>query len=197
MIRTGDWRPGATSPALLAVELLTAGQAALRGIAYLRGDAVTHGGVVDYVESAAPTAVWGWLFFGSATAVLVGLAGRWPGVLVAAHLLLGAVYAGLGFAVLRIASGPPSLVGVLGTADALLGVYVVLRARSLPVRLLLGVPLLVAGGVALSVALGTEYATGSGFVIGGGVQVALAVGVWHASTRQRLQRIVDREAGRA
>jgi len=195
ILRPGDWRPGGVSPALLAIQLTTTLQAALRGLDYLRHTGTTPPGVLAVVESAAPPAVWSGLLLGSAAVVLLGLAGRWPGILILGHALLAAVYAGVGLPVLTAtATGSPDTIllilscGTLGTWTLVSG-----RAPGGMTARLLAVTLMVGTVIALSTVLGVDYRTGTGLAGGAVVHAALAAGVALGTVRRRAEREVDQE----
>jgi hypothetical protein len=193
VLRPGTWQPGGVSPALLAVQLVATFQAALRGLDYLRHPAAPPPGVLAVVESAAPPAVWGGLLCGSAVTVLLGLAGRWPAVLILGHALLAAVYVGVGAPVLASSAVGPLTTGVLAVAGAALGTWTLVSTRApggLPARLL-AVVLMTGAVISLAQVLGFDYRTGTGLIGGGAIHASLAVGVIVGTLRRRAAELVE------
>jgi hypothetical protein len=193
LLRTGDWRPGGVSPALLVIQLAATLQAALRGLDYWHPTGPVPPSL-RAVEDAAPPLVWAALFLGSALVVLLGLAGRWPAVLILGHLLLGAVYLGVGVPVLAASAVGPLGTALLAVSGGAFGTWVLCHpwVRDLPARLL--AVLLMAGcAVLLSRTLGTDYRTGTGLLSAGVLHAALALGVWVGTLRRRLAPVVEEE----
>jgi hypothetical protein len=182
----GDWQPRTTHPILLAVQLVTCWQAALRGLDYLDG---TSAGL----DTSAGDPTYGVLLYGCTALVLLGLAFRRGAPVILGHALIGSWYAGLGFATLRsvgvILDGwawVGLLTGTLGTVALLSG-----RHR-LPVRVAGALGML--GGLILLVDdLGVDYRTGTGLVSAAFLHGVLAVGTFVLWQRERLRRVVDRE----
>lgn len=194
-LRPGDWRPGGISPALLAVQLIATLQAALRGLDYWRPGAPTPPGALALVESTAPPQVWAGLLCGSAVVVLLGLAGRWPAVLVVGHLMLAAVYLGVGLPVLNASAVGPLGTSLITAAAGGLAIYALITTRDhvgLPARLL-AVVLLAGVAVLAGRLLGTDYRTGTALVGAGGQHLALAIGVIIGTFRYRATALVDDE----
>lgn len=160
------------------MQLITALQAALRGLDYWRQPAGTAPPAIAVVEQAAPPAVWGALFLGTSVLVLLGLAGRWVPIIVIAHLLLGAVYVGLGVPVLAsTAVGPAALIAV-SLAAAVVGTWLLIHHGTRPMlRISAALPLMLGALLATSTALGTDYRLGTGLVLAGALQGVLALGV--------------------
>lgn len=194
-LRSGDWRPGAVSPALLAIQLIATLQAALRGLDYWTTDGAAPPGVLAVVEGAAPTQVWAGLLCGSALVVLLGLAGRWPAVLVVGHLMLAAVYLGVGLPVVSASAVGPLSTTLVALICGGLAIWALITdhpevqglGRILAVVLLAGVACL------LAQVLGADYRTGTGLVGAGGNHVALAVGVILGTLRRRAAVLVESE----
>lgn len=182
----GDWRPGLTNPGLLAAQLVFLLQAAFRGLDYL-GHATPGDPQQRLVEAAAPYPVWGGLFYGLALVVLVGVAGRWPSVMILGHLAFSALYLGLGLLVLSATSGL-TVLGAVGLVLASLGTWSLLTSRvtAMRVRLTAGLPLMILGHLAVAVSLGANYRTGTGLALSAAVHAALAAGVSWSSVRQRI-----------
>jgi hypothetical protein len=181
----GDWQPRETHPILLALQLVTLWQAALRGLDY-------SDGVADGLDAGAAEPAYGWLLYASTVLVLLGLAIRRGAPVILGHALLASWYAGLGVAALgglavldwRVLLG--LTFGGLGTAGLLST-----RGRT-PLRLA-GVGAMLLGQAALVVGLGGDYRTGTGLVSGGVQHAVFAVGTFVLWQRQRLARVVDRE----
>jgi hypothetical protein len=175
------------------VQAITLFQAALRGADYA-WVSTAPAPALARVEQAASLTVWGWLFYGSAVLVLVGIAARHVVPVVLGHLLLFAWYAGIGLPVLAAQSGMEGHgwvglpLGVLGA-----GVVITRHVRSDLVRLLVGVPFMLAAHYLLADSLGTDYRTGTGLVGGGLVHLTLAVATAVAAGRQILSAEVERE----
>lgn len=182
----GDWRPGLTNPGLLATQLVFLLQAAFRGLDYL-GNATPGDRTQRAVEAAAPYGVWGALFYGLALLVLIGVAGRWPTVMIVGHLAFAALYLGMGLLVLSATSEVTAL-GALGVALCALGTWSLLTSRvaGMRLRLTAGLPLMVAGQLAVALSLGANYRLGTGLALSGAVHAALAAGVSWSSVRQRI-----------
>lgn len=196
ILRTGDWRPGGVSPALLIIQLAATLQAALRGLDYWRPAGPVPASLA-VVEDAAPPAVWAALFCGSAVIVLLGLAGRWPAVLILGHLMLAAVYLGVGAPVLASSAVGPLSSAALAVGGGALGTWALSYRREggLPARLL-AVILMTGSGVLLSRVLGVDYRTGTGLVSAGVLHAALALGVWVGTLRRRLAPVAEEEVSR-
>lgn len=187
LLRGGDWRPGGISPALLTIQLVTTLQAALRGLDYWRPAATVPPGVLAVVESTAPPQVWAGLMCGASLVVLLGLGGRWPAVLIIGHLMLSAVYLGVGLPVLSAVAVGPLLDALVAAGAAALGLWALLCPRApggLAARLL---AVLILAGAAVTAArvLGTDYRTGTGLVGAGVVHASLALGVVVGTARRR------------
>lgn len=184
----GAWRPDLTNPGLLAAQLLFLVQAAFRGLDYLGG--VAAGDPIQRaVETAAPYPVWGGLFYGLALLVLVGVAGRWPTVMILGHLGFAALYLGIGLLVLSTTSRITGS-GAAGLAACAGGTWLLLSPRFVrsPLRLAVALPLMVIGQLIVAASLGSDYRTGTGLALSGAVHAALAAAVSWASTRQRADR---------
>jgi hypothetical protein len=192
--RCGDWKPGAVSPALLTVQLVATFQAALRGLDYWRGTGPTPPALA-LVESAAPPTVWAALLMGGSALVLVGLAGRWASTLIVAHLLLAAVYIGVGAPVLAASSVGPLTLGLSVVAAAAAGTWGLLRHPSGVVRAA-AVPVMLSALIGASTALGSDYRTGTGLVGAGLIHAALAAGVALGTVRRRAAEAVELEVTR-
>lgn len=180
-----SWRPGLVNPGLLAIQLLFLLQAAFRGLDYLGG--VRPGDPIQRaVEAAAPYTVWGGLFYGLALLVLVGVAGRWVGLMILGHLGFSALYLGIGLLVLSTTAGL-SVLGAAGLAACAVGTWALLSARVTGTRARLGValPLMVLGQLAVVACLGVNYRTGTGLALSGAAHAALAVAVSWCAARQR------------
>lgn len=198
-VRHGDWIPGRHNVALLVIELIALYQAALRGADYLtprsNGEINLQG--LGVVEAAGSLHVWGWLFYVSAAAALVGLAGRWAPVVIIAHTSLFAWYSGIGIGLLQ-AEGihiTPSVIA--GLVLAITGTWLVFRrhAASAPIRLLIGVPAMLVGQGLMSSGLGQDYRTGTGLLGAGALHLTIAAGTWLLWKRQRLTVQVEQEQG--
>jgi len=195
----GDWVPGRHNAALLTVQLVALYQAALRGRDYLEprtGDQIRLQNL-GVVEAAGSLHVWGLLFYATAAIALVGLAGRWAVVVIAAHALIFAWYVGVGFGLLQ-AQGinvTPSVVAGMLCAGA--GTWLVFRRRppSAVVRLIVGVPAMLVGQELMASGLGQDYRTGTGLMAAGVMHLSIAVGTWLLWQRQRLVRQVEQEQG--
>lgn len=192
-LRRSVWQPTA-APALLAIQGIALFQAALRGADYIGGSDRPTAPSLAHVEQAASLPTWGWLFYGSAVLVLLGIAARHVAPVVLGHLLLFAWYAGMGFPILAHTSGgaPHGLVAVpLGV----LGAWVVITRHvdSTPVRLALGVPLMLAAHYLLADGLGSDYRTGTALVGAGLLHCTLALTAAVAAARQVLAVEVARE----
>lgn len=182
----GDWQPRQTHPILLALQLVTLWQAGLRGLEYA-------GGSVTGLDSGVGEPAYGWLLYGSAILVLLGLAIRRAAPVILGHALLGSWYAGLGAAAL---GGPGAVLdwrvlaglglGALGTACLLSD-----RFRT-PLRLA-GVAAMLVGQAVLVVGLGSDYRVGTGLLSGGLQHGILAVGTFVLWQRDRLWRLLDEE----
>jgi hypothetical protein len=190
------WRPGQVNPGLLAIQLLFLVQAAFRGLDYLGG--VRAGDPIQRaVEAAAPYPLWGALFYGLALLVLTGVAARRPGLMVLGHLGFAALYLGIGLLVLSTTAGP-TVTGALGVAAAVGGTWALLSARvtGLAPRLLVALPLMVGGQLAIAASLGSDYRTGTGLALSGISHAALAAAVSWCTARQRVEDGELEEANR-
>jgi hypothetical protein len=189
----GAWSPGQTNPGLLATQLIFLLQAAFRGLDYL-GGIRTGDPIQRAVEAAAPYPLWGWLFYGLAVLVLVGVAGRWASVMIIGHLLFAALYLGMGALVLSTTAGldPAGLTGLLA---ALAGTWMLLarRVTAPGLRLGLALPLMIIGQLLITCSLGSDYRTGTGLALSGVVHAALASGVAWACARQQVRREEEEE----
>lgn len=196
LLRSGDWHPGGDRPALTVIQLAATFQAALRALDYWRpgGPAVP---ALALVESAAPPQVWAGLMGGSAVLVLIGLALRRPAVLILAHLMLAAVYIGVGAPVLATSAVGPLSVAALALGAGALGTWALLHGwvRDTWTRLL-AVTLMAGCAVLLAQTLGTDYRTGTGLVGAGVIHAALAFGVWVGTIRARLTPVAEEEVRR-
>lgn len=195
----GDWVPGRQNMALLVLQLVALYQAALRGRDYLtpRPSGEIHLQGLGVVEAAGSLQVWGWLFYVSAAVALLGLAGRWAPVVIAAHAALFAWYGGIGIGLLQeegVHLSPGVIVGLL---VACLGTWVVFRrhASTAPIRLLVGVPAMLLGQELISSGLGQDYRTGTGLIGGGLMHLTIAAGTWLLWKRQHLTAQVELEQG--
>jgi hypothetical protein len=193
LLRAGDWQPGGVSPALLVIQLAATLQAALRGLDYWH-PAGPVPPTLALVESAAPPHVWAALMGGSAVVVLLGLAGRWPAVMILGHLLLAAVYLGVGVPVLAASAVGPLTAALLAVGGGALGTWALVHGwvRDLPARLL-AVLLMCGAVILLSRTLGTDYRTGTGLLSAGVLHTALALGVWVGTLRRRLTPQAEEE----
>lgn len=185
------WTPGRVNPGLLAVQLCFLLQAAFRGLDYL-GGVRTGDPIQRAVEAAAPYTVWGSLFYGLALLVLLGVAARRPGLMILGHLGFSALYLGIGLLVLSTTSGL-NLLGAGGLTCAGVGTWALLSTHVTGTRprVLFALPLMVIGQLAVALSLGSDYRTGTGFVLSGAVHAALAAAVSWCSARQAAE---DREA---
>jgi hypothetical protein len=184
----GAWRPGLTNPGFLITQLLLLLQAAFRGLDYLSG--VRPGDPIQRaVEAAAPYPLWGALFYGLALLVIIGVAGRWPGVMILGHLAFAALYLGIGVLVLST-TAEPSAAGAVGLLACGAGTWALLTGRlaTHAARLGIALPLLIGGQLLLALSLGADYRTGTGFVLSGVIHAALATGVSWGSAKQRADR---------
>jgi len=197
--RPGDWHPGRTNVPFLIIQLAALYQAALRGRDYLtpRAGAVVDADGLGVVEQAAALTTWGWLFYGSAAVVLVGLAGRWSPLVIAGHAFLFAWYGGVAIGLLQAQGFDLSWRLLLGAILSGLGTWVILRRRApgASVRLLLGVPGMLVGQELMASGLGSDYRTGTGLMAAAIIHLTLAAGTWLLTQRQRLTAQVEREVG--
>jgi hypothetical protein len=189
LVRTlrGDWQPVRTHPVLLALQLVTLWQAGLRGLDYA-------GGVATGLDAASADPAYGWLLYGSTVLVLLGLAIRRGAPVILGHALLASWYAGLGVSVLGGLAVVLDWRVLLGLAFGALGVAALLSERfRTPIRLA-GVAAMLLGQAAIVVGLGADYRTGTALLSGGLQHATLAVGTFVLWQRDRLRRLVDREA---
>lgn len=192
LLAPGDWRPAAAGPALLILQLVGALQAALRGLDYWRNTGPTPPALAA-VEGAAPPQVWAGLLCGSAAVVLLGMAVRRAAVIVLGHLLIGAVYLGLGVPVLASAARGPAWLAAAALLTGAAGTYALTRDRSRLLSGLLGGAAMVAAAVILSGTLGPDYRTGTALAAAGIMHGALALGVGVTATRRRLVAQLEEE----
>jgi hypothetical protein len=184
----GDWQPRRTHPVLLALQLVTLWQAGLRGLDYA-------GGVVGGLDAAYADPGYGWLLYGSTILVLLGLAIRRGAPVILGHALLASWYGGLALDVLGGLAVVVDWRVLLGLAFGGLGMAALLSDRfRTPVRLA-GVAAMLVGQAAVVVGLGGDYRTGTALAAGGLQHAVLAVGTFVLWQRDRLRRVVDREAG--
>lgn len=182
----GDWQPRRTHPVLVALQLVTLWQAALRGLDYI-------GGVDAGLDSRAAEPAYGWLLYGSATLVLLGLAIRRGGPVILGHALLASWYAGLGVTALGGLGIAADWRVLLGLAFGGLGTGVLLSDRFRTPLRLAGVAAMLAGQAVIVVGLGVDYRAGTGLVAGGAQHAVLAVGTFILWQRDRLRRVVEHE----
>lgn len=196
---SSDWFLPRNNLALLVVQLVSLYQAAMRGRDYLTertgGEIALQG--LGTVDAAGSMQVWGWLFYGSAALALIGLAGRWAPVVIAAHAALFAWYGGIGIGLLQEQGIALNLSVITGMLCAVAGTWLVFRRtpHSAPIRLLVGVPGMLVGQELMSAGLGTDYRTGTGLMAAGVMHLTIAAGTWLLWTRQQLAEQVEREQG--
>jgi hypothetical protein len=186
-----------TRPVLPVIQAVSLYQAALRGTDYLRLPAGQQETGLGVVEQAAPLQVWGWLFYGSVVLALLGIAARRPWLTIVGHGLLGCWYAGVGIGLLQTEGAGLNPLVVTGALIGGGGAWLVFRRSSdgTTLRLLAGVPAMLAGQWLLAVGLGDGYRSGTGLISGAVIQFALATVTWLAFTRQRLTAQIEREHG--
>jgi hypothetical protein len=183
----GDWQPRRTHPILLALQLVTLWQAALRGLDYV-------GGVTAGLDARAADPAYGWLLYGSAVLVLLGLAIRRGGPVILGHALLASWYAGLGVTALGGLVVVFDLRVLLGLVFGGLGTAALLSDRFRTPTRLAGVAAMLLGQVAIVAGLGVDYRAGTGLVAGGAQHAVLAVGTFLLWQRDRLRRQVEHES---
>jgi hypothetical protein len=144
------------------------------------------------LDSGVADAAYGWLLYGCAVLVLIGLAVRRGGPVILGHALLASWYAGLGVTSLGIDLVLDWRV-LLGLAFAGLGTVALLSDRyRTPVRVA-GVAAMLLGQAAIVVGLGVDYRTGTALLSAAGQHAVLAVGTFVLWQRDRLRRVVERE----
>jgi hypothetical protein len=186
-----------TRPVLPVIQAVSLFQAALRGTDYLRLPSGQQEAGLGAVEQAAPLWVWGWLFCGSVVLALLGIAARRPWLTIVGHGLLGCWYAGVGIGLLQTEGAGLNALVVTGGIVGGAGAWLVFRrsVNGTALRLLAGVPAMLAGGWLLAIGLGDGYRGGTGLLSGAVIQAALAAATWLVWTRARLAAQVEREHG--
>jgi hypothetical protein len=181
----GDWTPATSAPVLLTLQLVLLWQVGLRGLDYARA------GAHPALDASVADPLLGWLLYGAAIVVLLGLALRRGALVILGEALVGSWYLGLGWQTLGDLGIEPGFGALPGIAASIAGVWLLLtRRRGIALRLA-GAAAMLAGQWLLVDALGVDYRTSTGLIASGLVHGALAVGTFVLWQRERLTRYVD------
>jgi hypothetical protein len=181
----GDWTPSTSAPVLLTLQLVLLWQVGLRGLDYVRA------GAHPALDASVADPLLGWLLYGAAILVLIGLAVRRAAPVILGEALIGAWYVGLGWTTLGDLGIRPGLAVLPALAGSIAGVWLLLTPRHGIVARLAGVAVMLGGQALLVGALGVDYRTSTGLLASGLVHGALAVGTFVLWQRDRLTRYLD------
>lgn len=143
-LRRGNWQPGQTNGALLAVQLVVVPLCAVRGLDYMRDDPAQ---IMSRIQDTAPLPVWVAGFVVATVTGMVALLGRWGPMLAAAHCIAMAMYLMVAYRLLLVTGVGP---GVRYTAELLgfglvhgalgVGIFTILRRKEIDEELAGGAP---------------------------------------------------------
>lgn len=181
-LQFGTWNPPNHSVALAVIQLVTAAQAGLRGIDYLKNrdalGAISSPGV-RAVEEIGDLRLWGAIFLFGAIVQIVSLSGGWILGIFTGHAILFGVYTVLGFILLSGVVQTEFWPAVIGSLLLGSGLYLALVRwtcrncwRFIASLALTGFGLWITGS-----GLGIDFRSATGVLSAGVVQITLLLGM--------------------
>jgi hypothetical protein len=176
----GDWIPGTHNLALAVIQILSVGQAGLRGVDYIQSRAHTPSSPsVRSVEQISALPLWGALFLASAAVLIVAIAGGWIVGIFVGHAMLASTYIVLGCALFAGVVNRDVLSAFLGSAVLCGGLWLAVERWQGHdcLRFALALSCVFGGGWWASTGLGLDFRSATGVITAGLLQVALLVGL--------------------